>query len=100
VPDIANAKFDLLSRGWVEHYSGFPADLFFSEKSSDREPWKTVPHLHINYAISGDLQSLTYKNSAKTNTYLYRDSNPDDSAASGIGESKLKEEAKHVLALK
>ena len=61
----------LKEAGWVEHYSGLPADLYFSKRGA-QEPWSDKPHLHLNYAIGGELQSLTWKSEQGNNTYLFQ----------------------------
>ncbi|HMB93934.1 MAG TPA: hypothetical protein VKP65_24000 [Rhodothermales bacterium] len=88
----------LIGRGWKEHYSGFPADLFYAEAGGD-SPWATTPHLHINYAIGGTLQSLTYKNTMNQNTYLYNGAHFDNTAINAIGEAAIKAEAQHIQGL-
>jgi len=64
-------KEEFIDDGWKEHYSGYPADLFYSGDYST-SPWAVVPHLHVNYAISGELQSVTFKDVSGRNTYLFR----------------------------
>ena len=64
-------KQEWIADGWREHYSGFPPDLFYSGDGS-MSPWESKPHLHANYSINGDLQSLTYKNAQGVNTYFFR----------------------------
>lgn len=64
-------KQEWIGDGWKEHYSGFPADLFYSGDAS-LSPWERKPHLHANYSINGDLQSLTYKNAEGVNTYFFQ----------------------------
>ncbi|CAN5750493.1 hypothetical protein BH10BAC3_BH10BAC3_36370 [soil metagenome] len=61
---------DFTARGWKEHYSGFPADVYYAGDGSD-SPWKEKPHLHLNYAIGGELKSLTHKDTFGMNVYLY-----------------------------
>lgn len=68
MPIIEQGSFT--ARGWKEHYSGFPADLFYTGTKSDN-PWAVKPHLHLNYAMGGSLQSLTYKDDAGQNHYIY-----------------------------
>ncbi|SIR98332.1 hypothetical protein SAMN05878276_1386 [Aquipseudomonas alcaligenes] len=75
MPNISKENIEQLKQaGWVEHYSGLPADLYFSTRGAD-EPWSDKPHLHLNYAMDGSLQSLTWKNGDGQNSYLYRQGN-------------------------
>jgi hypothetical protein len=64
----------LTARGWKEYYTGFPADLFFAPLKTE-SPWEVMPHLHLNYAMGGELQSLTFKNSTGNNVYFFYNNN-------------------------
>lgn len=71
MPTLSKDDIEKLKEaGWVEHYSGLPADLYFSGRGA-HEPWSDKPHLHLNYAMGGSLQSLTWKNDQGSNTYLF-----------------------------
>lgn len=72
MPKITEEDIETLKKaGWVVYDSGFPPDLFFSVKGAGT-PWADKPHLHLNYAIGGELQSLTWKNDQGGNAYLFQ----------------------------
>lgn len=84
---------DFIKRGWKEYDSGLPPDLFFSTPE-DKEPWKSVPHLHLNYSIAGEMQSLTYKTKEGKNFYLYsKKTGWNESNFQMITDPKIKAEA-------
>ena len=85
---------DFTNRGWVESVSGLPKDLFYSKKNTT-EPWKGLPHLHLNYAISGALQSLTFKDK-KGNRYLYSNKKWDETKVVALKFSPLNKEITFV----
>ena len=93
MPTIKPADFT--SRGWKEHYSGFPKDLFYAKDGVDNS-WLTIPHLHVNYAIGGALQSMTYKNVSGVNTYLFSGGSWDTSEITKLHFSPLKKEIDFV----
>ena len=71
MPKVTEEIIETLKEaGWVVYDSGFPPDLFFSVKGAGK-PWADKPHLHLNYAIGGELQSLTWKNALGQNAYLF-----------------------------
>lgn len=91
-------KEDFTNRGWKEHYSGLPADLFYAPGAPD-EPWATNPHLHLNYSMEGDLQSLTYKNARGENQQVYHHTQMgvwQEKVFEGIDDEELRNEAKFV----
>lgn len=61
----------MLKRGWKELFWTFPAELFFAF-DDDNEPWKKLPHLHINYKVNRNLHSFTIKNKKGVNRTLFR----------------------------
>ncbi|MEP3052530.1 hypothetical protein [Ascidiaceihabitans sp.] len=95
MPTVTPASFT--ARGWREHYSGFPADLFFA--AGVGEPWALTPHLHVNYAIGGALQSMTYKNAVGQNTYLFQNGMWNDANISLFAASPLQPEIAFARAL-
>ena len=82
---------DFTQRGWKEHYSGFPKDLFYAKDGAD-DSWAKKPHLHVNYAIGGELQSVTYKDVSGVNTYLFVNGQWDSSKVLKLHFSPLKKE--------
>jgi len=90
MPKVTAKDIEALKKaGWVEHYSGLPADLYFS-KLDAKEPWSDKPHLHLNYATNGELQSLTWKSEQSTTTYLFQNGEWLDF---GVMPEGLKEQA-------
>jgi len=86
------------AHGWKEHYSGFPADLFYAGDGSN-SPWELKPHLHLNYAIGGELKSLTHKDTFGSNIYLYINGEWQSSNVLKLYFSPLKAEITFVKSL-
>jgi len=96
MPNIEPADFT--KRGWKEHYSGFPKDLFYTADGANN-PWEKTPHLHVNYAISGALQSVTYKSPLGENTYLFINGKWNSSEVLKLHFSPFKSEITYLRGL-